>query len=69
MTKKEFKKLKKGDELVVTGAAFGNHYPLGEIVEVEHVNKIRETVTCISTCDGLRQHLGRKELTPARRRK
>ena len=67
MTKKEFKKLEEGDNLVVTGGRFVHFYPIGEIVEVEHINKKENLVTCISTVDRKKQYLCRKDLTLIRR--
>lgn len=63
MTKKEFKKLKEGDILVVTGRSFMHFYPMGEVVEVEHINKKEKIVTCTSTIDGTRQNLYRKDVS------
>ena len=67
MTKKEFKKLKEGDSLIVTRISSEHFYPLGEIVEVKALDKESKEVKCISTIDGLRQRLYRKDLALIRR--
>ena len=62
MTKKEFKKLKKRDDLVVTGKTFVHFYPMGEIVKVTAIHKKEKIIKCLSTIDGCTQRLDRKDL-------
>ena len=62
MTKKEFKRLKIGDKLVVTGKTFIHFYPMGETVIVTDIHKKEKIIKCFSTIDGSTQRLDRKDL-------
>jgi hypothetical protein len=64
MKKKEFKSLRPGDRLIVTGKTSPDHYHIiGATVEVGNIKRHLQEVLCEDIVSGLRQQVCRKDLS------